>query len=831
MIGNAARIFFGQFASPLIYVLLIAALISVFLGHWVDLLVIMAVVFFNACFGTVQEIKAKRAIAALSSYLPRKAKVKRDGRMQVIEAAEITLDDLLVLEAGDRIGADAQVLESYLLRVNEATLTGESQPRDPQVQDMVYESTLVASGRAIAKVMAVGAETQFGKLSKLTTQAPEIASPLKVRLDRFAKLLAMAVLATTGGVFILGVVLGGKPEDIFPIALALTVSATPEGLPAAVTVILAVGAYRMAKRGAIVRKLAAVEALGSTTVICVDKTGTVTMGEMMVEKIYCNGKIVEVTGSGFAVNGAFFINGQKMDPRSDSQLEQLLIGCALVNDARVFMEGDKIEVIGDPTEAALVVLAQKAGFDQEVLSREYKRVAEFPFDAHLRYMATLHQKQNDGQLVFVKGSAEQVIELCDGELDRQEILRQVEKMALQALRVFALSSHSIKSQWQGITHESIKGKLKFLGLVGIADPPRPEAYQTVKNAQKAGIKVVMITGDYEKTALAIGRQIGLLETGKMVSGKELDLWDDKALAANINQVTVFARTLPEQKMRLVSAYRHNNEIVAMTGDGVNDAPALAAADIGVGMGKSGTDVAKEAADMVITDDNLSTIIAAVEQGKVIMENLRKVLSYLLSTNFGEVLIVAFALGLGLPLPLLAVQILWLNLVTDGFSVAALSLDPQEKGILYKRLPNTDGWLVTKTIVLRIALVSMTMMVGTILLFAITLAKGLSLDYAQTLALVTMAVFQWFNAFNSRSEDLSIATIGIFSNKFLVLAVVANLTMQLAAVYWQPLQQVLGTTALSAWDWGWALLAGGSVVVVEEIRKMIQRRRHSWFALG
>ncbi|MBI4039260.1 HAD-IC family P-type ATPase [Candidatus Daviesbacteria bacterium] len=821
MVQETVRVFASQLASPLIYILFLAAVISAFIQHWIDFSVIIMVVLFNSIFGTLQEIKAQNAIKALTSYLPNQAKVIKDKKILIIDTADLEVGDQILLEAGDKISADAQVEESYRAQVDESTLTGESLPREINISDYVYEATLVVLGRIIARVTAIGQDTKFGQLSQVIKQAQKTQSPLKLRLEKFSLLLALCIIGITSIIFLSGLISGFEFREIFLVALALTVSAIPEGLPAALTVILAVGAYRMAQRGAIIKKLAAVETLGSTTLICADKTGTLTTGEMMVEKIYYDNCLAEVTGAGFAAAGDFVVDGQKTDPRADERLKQLITAAALVNDAKIIVEHDKNYVNGDPTEAALIVLAEKARLDIELLNNENPRIAEFPFDPKLRYMATLHQMTSGSQEVFVKGSPKEVIELCLwNQGDRQEVMRQADKMAQQALRVFAIAHHTIESKWQGITHESITGKLQFLGLVGIADPPRPEAYQTIRNVSKAGIRVVMITGDWEKTAWAIAQNVGLSQYGQMATGYQIDQWDDQALLEKITDIAIFARISPEQKMRLIKAFRSQGHIVAMTGDGVNDAPALLSADIGIGMGKSGTDVARDSADMVITDDNLATIVAAVEEGRVIVENLRKVLVYLLSTNFGEILIMISAILLGFPLPLLAVQVLWLNLVTDGFSVVALALDPKEEGILYRKLAAPSGFLVTRTMALRIGLVGLTMMIGTMWLFSNKLSAGVPLVYAQSLSLVTMAAFQWFNVFNSRSENKSIFKIKPWSNKYLVIAILANISLQLAAVYWQPLQNLLRTTSLSIADLLVAILVAGSVLLMEEIRKMI-----------
>jgi Ca2+-transporting ATPase len=818
-----SKLFLSQFANPLILLLLIASIVALLLGEVTDGLFIIAASVINAFFGFLMEYRASRALEALKTYLAPQAKVLRGGKELVIDASDLCHNDLFVIEAGDRVPADGPILEAYGLKVDQSSITGESLPQDLTIGKIVLAGSLVVAGRGVAKAKKVGEETGIGKIEKFVKEKEEVISPLEKRIVAFAKVLGLIILFLSLVIFILGLLLGYKAKTIFVTSVALTVSAIPEGLPIAVTCILAIGVWRMAKRKAIVKKLSAVESLGSVTIIAADKTGTLTKGEILAQELFLDGERFQVSGSGYKAKGEILKNGKKVNIANFPQLKKLLLAALLCNDARVRGESDTPVIIGDPSEAALVILAKKGGLDPENVRQNYPRIAEFPFDAKLRYMVTLHKVwEKDSswakQFLFVKGSPEKILLLCDKKIEKEALKKKASQMAKQGLRIFALAQREIEEEWKGIEKEKISGKLSFLGFVGFADPVREEAARTVQLAREAGIKVVMVTGDHPETARAIAKASGL-NAGQLILGKELEKMGDDELARRVKETTIFAEITPDQKLKIIEAYRKNGEIVAMTGDGVNDAPALISADVGVGMGKIGTDVAKEASDIVITDDNLSTIYKAIEEGRVIFENLKKVVSYILAGTFAILATVLASVVLGLPLPLVPAQILWINIVTDTLPDIALAFEKKDQDVIREVVSPHKKILDGKSIYL-VFLTSITLSVLLTLLFAFVFKKTQDLTFAQTLVFATIGFSTLIFVFSFRTLKRLFFEIPLFSNRALIFSIFLAFLVLLAGIYLPLFQKILRTVPLNILDWVVVILAAAFVLFVVETGKYL-----------
>lgn len=852
---------FDQVKSPLIGVLFVAAFISFLVGKLVDAIVVAVVIALNTAVGFFQGYKAEAALQALKSLAAPEAEVIRDCpekgtciEMRV-KAREIVPGDIILLDAGDKVPADARIFEAINLEIDESMLTGESTPvrktiepldKDLPVADrknMAFSGTIVTQGRGKAVVVATGMKTEIGKIAKLIKETEKAETPFQKRTSDLSKKLGLFALIAGSLILMVSLIRGFEFYQTFLFALAAIVSAIPEGLPAVMTITLAVGVNRMAKRNAIIRKLQAVDTLGSATVIVTDKTGTLTTNQLTVQKIFVNGKMVKVTGVGFAPEGSFEINGVPIDPKKkDDTLSLLLEIAALCNDARLRQhktDGYRWEIYGDPTEGALVVASEKAGFNKEELEAQLPRVDEIPFDAKERYMATFHKSPEENLRVYVKGAPETILEMCsdiliDGKIkklspkEREELLKVSTEMASEALRVLAMAYKIIEPDNLEVFKENIRqkrAKLVFVGIIGMIDPPRPEAKQSVQLCKRAGIKVIMATGDHKLTAEAIAREIGILEPGsKILTGAELDNMNDDDLDAVIEQTSVFARVSPSHKYRIVESLRRRGHIVAMTGDGVNDAPALKAAEIGVAMGITGTDVTKETADMVLTDDNFASIVSAVEEGRVVFENIRKVVKYLIATNTGEIITILTALIFFPHLPLIftPVQILWVNLVTDGLLVTPLAMEPKEEDVMDQPPRKPNEKIINRDIMLNTIYVGIFMMIGTLYVFMKEWNGG-GLIRAQTLGFTTMAMFQVFNALNCRSRTKSVFKIGFFTNKYLFGAIAASVTLQVLATLLPPLKVALGTTSISAWDWLTIILISSSVFFADELRKLVRKK--------
>ena len=843
------RVLLRQFASPLIAILFVAAGLAVALGHLGDAGVILAVVVVNALVGSFQEGRAERSMAALRRLSSLQTRVLRDGHEKAVPAQALVPGDILLLAAGDAIGADARLLDVAQLQVAEAALTGEAVPVAksagclPEATGladrlgMVYSGTYVTAGRARAVVVATAVHTEVGQIARLTAEAQEPATPLEQRIAQFGRWLVAAAVVLFVVVVALGLLRGLPLDEVLMVAISQMVSMVPEGLPVAMTIALAVGMQRMARRGAIIRRLAAVETLGSTTVICTDKTGTLTRNEMTVTALWlADGRRLDVGGTGYLPEGAFTCDGQAVDV-GDAALQPLLQAAALCNDAELLPpEGERSawSVLGDPTEGALRVLAAKAGIDLAALGRAAPREAEWPFDADTQMMATRHRMDGAPRCVWIKGSPEAVLRLTadhDGPAVAAAARKQADAMAGQALRVLAVATVDDDALDAQATvaggFAALTGRARLLGLVGQIDPPRDEVRQAVAACHVAGMRVVMVTGDHKLTGLAIARQLGIARAEAedlAVDGPELECMDEAALRTALPRIAVFARVQPAQKLRIVEALQASGEVVAMTGDGVNDAPALARADVGVAMGITGTEVAKSAAKIVITDDNFATIVGAVEQGRVVYANLKKVILFLFATSIDEVAVLMLALLAGYPLPLAAVQILWINIVTEGTLTVNLVMEPADGDEMQRPPVPRHEALLDRGMLARVALLSSAAVAATFGWFAWRHGQGVALDLVRTETFTVLAMCQWFNVLNCESATRSALRMGLFRNPWLLGGLSLSIVLQWAVIYVEPMNALFHTVPLAAADL-LAMVAVASLVLwVEEGRKAIVRLR-------
>jgi Ca2+-transporting ATPase len=825
------RIFLLQFKNVFTLILLAAIVISVIIGlyeagvepraateTYTDALVIGAIVILNAVVGFIQEYRSEKAIEAMEKMVAPKARVLRDDREMIIPAREVVPGDILILETGDRVAADARVLEAAELRANEAVLTGESVPvnKSPMVlpesvqvserRNMVFAATHVVYGRGKAVVVATGMNTEFGEIAKMVQAVKKEEIPLKAKIDKFAKRLGLAVVAAAATILLLEFVRNKAVSiQIFMTSVALAVSAVPEGLPAIVTVTLALGARELARRNAVVRRLASVETLGSTTVICSDKTGTLTKGEMTVRKIFVNNQMIEVTGSGYSASGKFYRNEKQINPHDEPEARLLLEAGVLCNNAAF----DGSTILGDPTEAALIVVAAKAGMQKTNVEGKYPRVSEIPFSSERKRMTTIHRLQDGRYIAFTKGSPEIVLQLCgyihrDGEevklegAEKNSILRMNDEMAGQALRVLAVAYKNLPREEFNVTQ--VEHNMVFIGLVGMIDSPREEALEAVRLCQEAGIKVVMITGDHKLTAMAIAKEIGIYKEGDLtLTGVELDRLSDDEFEKIVENVTVYARVSPEHKLRIVKALKKKGRIVAMTGDGVNDAPALKQADIGIAMGITGTDVAKEASDMILADDNFATIVRAVEGGRIIYDNIRKFIRFLLALNFTELILVgSFALA-GLPLPLLPAMILWLNLVTDGPPAIALGKDPPADDVM-KKPPRSPKEALLHGMFPFILASTLIQLVAEVTAFWWGFTVSGSIEKARTMVFLVACFYELVVVWNCRSESKNAFKVGFLTNKWLLIGVFISVLSTLAVVFVPMLMVTFHVVLLDVFEW-------------------------------
>lgn len=802
-------IFLDQFKNYLIFILLVAAVTEVFIGKYTEAFAIFVVLLINAALGYTQEYKAQTSIEALRRISAPKAKVLRDGVRTQIDTSKIVPGDIIFLETGDKVPADARLLEIVNLAAEESSLTGESIPVEKTIEvldlqtdertNMVFQGTIIIKGRGTAVVTATGINTEIGKIAELI-QSEEESTPLEIKLEQLGRHIGYIVGFICIVVFVTGFIRGEEEFNLFITTVSLAVAAIPEGLPIVVTVTSAIGIQRMAKKNALIRRLPSVETLGSTTVICTDKTGTLTCNQMTVKKIYANREVIEVTGVGYSTEGKF-----SKDPKD---YDILLKAGALCNDASIAGQN-----FGDPTEIALLVCAAKAGQIKEDLEKETPRTSEIPFTPERKYMITIH-----GNTSYAKGAPDILLNLCDSVLingksirltikEKDEILAAFEKLAGDALRVLGIAYKPGEFSEKGFI---------FLGLQGMMDPPRKEVKEEIQKCRNAGIKVVMITGDHPSTAAAIGKQIGL--EVKILTGRQIDELPD--LNSVVEDIIIFARVSPEHKLRIVEALKSHGHIVAMTGDGVNDAPALKKADIGIAMGISGTDVAKEASDMILSDDNFKSIVSAVEEGRGIYENIKKFLRFQLSTNAGAILTVFIGTLAGLPLPLTALQLLWINVIVDGPPALSLSVEPLDPESMKQPPRNPREQILSRKMLTYIFVTGSMMTIGTLGIFSYTLSS----PKAQTLAFTTFVFFQLFNVLNCRSNIHSIFKIGFFSNRISILSITGVILIQAAIVYLPQVQGAFGTVPLSLKDWLFSAAVASSIFIAFEISKSFKNRK-------
>ncbi|MBU0758305.1 MAG: calcium-translocating P-type ATPase, SERCA-type [Nanoarchaeota archaeon] len=841
------QIFIGQFKDPLVIILIFATIVSSGVGyyeflhdstssllsHFVEAIVIGCILILNSVIGFFTEFNAQKSIEALKKLSSLKAMVLRDGRQTEIEARALVPGDILILSEGERIPADSRLFEAIELNTQEAALTGESLPVKKELsvynkelplgdrKNMVFSGTAITNGKGKAIVVNTGMTTEIGHIAKLIQEAEDEMTPLQKNIEHLGKFLTKLVLGICVVIFAMDIVRGESIIKSFIFAIGLAVAAVPEGLPAVVTISLSLGVRRMIKRHALIRRLPSVETLGCTTVICSDKTGTLTHNEMTVKKVYVDHEEIDVAGSGYDPTGEFSKNTE--------DLELLMQIGALNNDSKLEKKDNEYKIMGDPTEGALLVSARKHGIDETFMERNM-RVDEIPFNSQRKMMTTLHEIEGK-KYAYVKGAPDILMKSCTrlilkgkmihlNDADRKRINKAIEDFGNNALRVLGFAYKEVKSE----KREDWEKDLVFVGLQGMIDPPRKEVKDSIAKCKDAGIKVVMITGDFITTAKAIADELGIV--GKAITGEELKKIN---LDKEVENIGIYARVNPEDKMRIVEALQKKAHVVAMTGDGVNDAPALKKSDIGISMGITGTDVAKEASDMVLTDDNFTSIVNAVEEGRTIFDNIRKFVVYLLSSNIGEVLVALVSLVVGLKLPVTVPQLLWINLVTDGAPATALSVDPGEKNIMRLKPRKSTSKIMEKNVLISMIIIGVVMTIATLCMYIYALKSmgwvsgdisDTQYRYASTIAFTTLMMLQMFNVLNARSQRDSVFKVGIFSNRWLIIAILTSIVLQLGVIYIPFFAQFFRTAVLSFADWGLIVLVSSSVLVVGELMKAV-----------
>ena len=841
---SAWRTFAAQFENVLILILLAATAVSGFLGHALEAVVITVIVLFAVMLGFIQEHRAGRALEALRQMAAPVARVLRDALETAVPARDLVPGDVVLLRTGDRVPADARVIQAVNLAIDEAALTGESAAvekttarfEDGQLSlgdrtNMTYAGTLVGRGRGQAVVVATGMSTEFGRIAQMVETVEAGRTPLQVNLDRLGATLGKAALAIVAVVVAVGLARGLPAIEIFLFGIALAVAAVPEALPAVVTISLAIGLRRMVKRNALVRRLPIVETLGSTSVICSDKTGTLTRNEMTVRRVFVAGQLLDLTGAGYEPAGAVLDAGRSVEP--PPSLRELLRACVLASDAQLVSREGRWHIEGDPTEGALVVAARKVGVNPADLNEQEPRVAEIPFTSERRRMTTLHTTTHGelaGSVAYSKGATEEILSSCTSQLrsdgvgaleesGREAILATERRMAGEGLRVLAIARKT------GAALEDAERQMTLLGLVAMMDPPREEAKSAVQTCVAAGVRAVMITGDHPLTAATIARELGILNGERAVSGRDLEAMSDADLQRDVADIAVYARVSPADKLRVVTAWQNRGQVVAMTGDGVNDAPALKKADVGIAMGIAGTDVSKEAAGMTLLDDNFATIVAAVEEGRIVFGNIKKYLMYLLSCNVGEIILLAGTVIAGFPMPLTAVQILYVNLATDGLPALALAVDPPEADLMGRKPRDPRVGIFTRPVVMLLLTAGVWSALVIVTLFTWLLRSGRSLEQVMAMTFVSLVLIQFFNAYNCRSDRLSIVR-GLFANRWLNLAIAWEVLLLVVIVYVPFFQRAFGTFSFSLADWMLMIALAFSIVPVVETVKWMARRR--WF---
>jgi len=834
--------FLAQFDNLLIYVLLGAAALALTIGHIVDAVVVLAVVLLNAVMGYIQEGRADRALEAIKGMIDPRATVIRDGRRTSIAAEDIVPGDLVLLEPGDRVPADLRMIRLRNLRIDEAALTGESVPVDKSIgpvaavalgdrTSMAFSGTMVASGNGAGVAVATGRASQLGRISTLVGTIETLTTPLLRQMNRLARTLTVLIFVGSAALFAFAVLVRGYHwQEAFMVMIGLAVAAIPEGLPAVMTITLAIGVQRMAARNAIVRHLPAVETLGSVSVICSDKTGTLTRNEMTVRTVLTSEGRFEVSGGGYRPEGAFELKGLVVDPACHPALGELTRSAILCNDAELRESGGAWAVHGDPMEGALVSLGVKAGYDQELLRKQLPRTDEIPFDAQHQFMATLHHSHEDGTtFAFIKGAPERLLAMCShqrgllGEepLDRAFWRKATEATARQGRRMLAVAVKALPKGQRDLNFSDVEHGATLLGLLSLVDPPREEVLAAIRECHEAGIGVKMITGDHAATAEAIARELKLAPDPKTITGQALDQIDDTSLRKVAREVTVFARTSPLHKLRLVQALQAEDAVTAMTGDGVNDAPALKRADIGVAMGGKGTEAAKEAAELVLADDNFASIVAAVREGRTVYDNLRKVIEWTLPTNCGETSAIVGAIALGITLPVTAIQILWINLVTAVTLGLALAFEPTEPGTMQRPPRSPDEPLLTRRLLWRVGFVSVLFVAGAFGIFFYAIERGYSVELARTMVVNTIVVMEIFYLFNVRFiHGPSLTCQGVLGTRAVLISVCAATIAQLAFTYVPVMQEVFKTEPVSVLDGALIVGIGFAVLIAVELEKRL-----------
>jgi magnesium-transporting ATPase (P-type) len=844
---SALRRLLSQFNNVLIYVLLFAASITALLGEWADTGVILGVVVINSLIGFLQEGKAERALEAISGMLSPRAIVLRDGRKTDIPAEELVTGDIVLLQAGDLVPADLRLFRSRNLQVQEAILTGESvaveksvEPAPPEAplgdrSSMAWSGTLVTAGVGTGIVTGTGAATEIGRISALLSDVQTLATPLTRQLERFGKLLSVVIGALALFTLAIGMLLHRYDlEHMFLAAVGLAVAAIPEGLPAIITITLAIGVQRMAGRNAIIRRLPAVETLGSVSVICSDKTGTLTRNEMTASRVVLAEGDYTVTGVGYDPHGVVRAGDREINPSADPVFRELCLAAVLCNDAEFSGAPGDPRLEGDPTEGALVVLGMKAGIEPDRVRASHPRDDTIPFESERRFMASLHHDREGRRFIYVKGAPEQILAMCmdaagasgRAALAREDWLRRADELASEGLRVLALAGGIPSDDCGGeLTVTEIEGTLTFLGLVGLIDPPREEAIRAVEECRRAGINVKMITGDHLATARAVGAVMGIGDGRRALLGEDLERLADSELSAVVEATDVFARSSPEHKLRIVEALQSRGRVVAMTGDGVNDAPALKRADVGVAMGRSGTEVARQAAEMVLSDDNFASIKSAVEEGRTVYDNIRKAILFILPTNAAEAMMIMLAIVLGRSLPITPLQILWVNMITAVTLALALAFEPPERDIMRRPPRRSNEPLLGRFLVWRIVFVAVIMVAGTFGLFVQARAAGYDIETARTMAVNTLVMFEAFYLLNVRHILASTLNInGLFGNRIAVAAVAAVTVFQLLFTYVPTMNALFGTAPLGGADWVVVVAVASAVVPLVELEKYLLRRR-------
>ena len=837
--------FLHQFHNLLLYLMTGAGIITALLGQWVDAGVLWGAVLINAIIGYVQEGKAENALTAIRGMLAPQATVVRGGQRQLLDAALLVPGDRVLITAGDRVPADLRLVHARELKIDEASLTGESLPVEKSVEpvdaaamlgdrsSMAYSGTLAVSGQAAGIVVATGLDTELGRITRLLSGVENVTTPLMRKLNGFSLRLAIVILLLATATFAFGVLVRGHAlPEMFFMSVALVASAIPEGLPAIMTVILALGVQRMARQRAVIRRLPAVETLGSVTVICSDKTGTLTRNEMTVQTIVTAAGSYRVEGVGYTPIGAISgIDGQDNDTDRLHLMPALQSGM-LCNDSTLEQHDGHWQIVGDPTEGALIVVGGKAGLNTDTLEQEWPRLDSLPFESENRYMATHHRDSQGNDWIIAKGAPERILAMCEwqvgGEaqapLDVDYWRRMANDIAGRGLRLLALARKPARPQAGMLSHSDMEEGFTMLALTGIIDPPRTEAIAAVGQCHAAGIRVKMITGDHADTARAVGAQLGIGVGKPAMTGAEIALMDDETLRRVVDDIDIFARASPEHKLRLVQALQRNGNIVAMTGDGVNDAPALKRADVGIAMGLNGTDAAREAADMTLADDNFATIAAAIREGRAVYDNLRKFILFMLPTNGGEALVVIAALLLGFTLPLTPAQVLWINIVTAGTLGIALAFDPPDHGIMRRRPRPPDEPLFTTFFIWRTVFVSVLMAVGALALFLYKLETGASLEVARTMAVNTIVLCEVVYLLNSRRLHRCILDReGLLGNRYALLTMAISVVFQQLFVYWPPMQSLFGSAALKLDEWLLTLAAALLLFFAVETEKLLWPR--------